>query len=289
MVLGMARGKLAEIAAGVVTALLATLPPCGPASAQDKPASLSPAQPPTRVPLQVSSECKVKSPTFEGRSPLTVVRKALKEKRPIRVLAVGTSSSLGGDGPTALASYPVRLENDIEGLLRGIDVEMTSRAIAAEISDEATQRLQLEVAELKPDLLVWQVGTNDAMARVEKEAFAGPLERMLKWLATNHIDVVLIDPQYVEKVANDEHYKMIVATIAEVARGHRVLLVHRFDAMADMARQDKARPDDADKGNRFRLIDLGYRCMAEYAARAIVAGIIQADTEAQPGTQQPQK
>ena len=30
---------------------------------------------------------------------------------------------------------------------------------------------------------------------------------------------------------------------------------------------------------RFRLVDLGYRCMAEYAARAIVAGIIQADSE----------
>ena len=31
--------------------------------------------------------------------------------------------------------------------------------------------------------------------------------------------------------------------------------------------------------DRFHLNDLGYRCMAEYAARAIVAGVLQADIE----------
>lgn len=289
MVLGMARVRLAEIAVAALTAVLTCSLPAGLALADEKPASIAPAPPLTRVPLQLSNECKVKSPAFEGRAALRVVRRALREQRPIRVLAVGTSSTLGGDGPTAVASYPVRLENDIEGLLRGIDVDMTSRAIAAEITDDATQRLQLEVAELKPDLLVWQVGTNDAMARIDKGDFAGPLKHMLEWLASNHVDVVLIDPQYVDKLADDTHYKMIVDTIAEVARDERVLLVHRYNAMADMARQDSARQADTDKGNRFRLIDLGYRCMAEYAARAIVGGIIQADTEvpAQP-PQQPQ-
>lgn len=32
----------------------------------------------------------------------------------------------------------------------------------------------------------------------------------------------------------------------------------------------------------FHLNDLGYRCMAEYAAGAIVSGIVQADAEANP-------
>lgn len=269
MVCRMARARRAEIAIALLTA---ALPVTG--LAQDRPATVGPAPPLTRVPLQLSSECKVKSPTFEGRAALREVRKALREKRPIRVLAVGTSSSLGGGGPTSVSNYPLRLENDLEGLLRGIDVEMTSRAIAAEITEQATERLRLEIAEVKPDLLVWQVGTNDAMARVEKEEFAEPLRRTLEWLAANHVDVVLIDPQYVERMANDAHYKMIVDTIAEVARAERVLLVHRYDAMADLARQE-----DPEKVSRFRLVDLGYRCMAEYAARAIVAGIIQADSE----------
>jgi hypothetical protein len=255
-------------------------PQGAPAGTKDRAVVLAPAPPLTRVPLQLPSECKVRSPMYEGRSPLRVVRRALVEKRPIRVLAVGTSSTFGAGGTTAVANYPVRLENDIEGLLRGIDVEMTSRSITGDITDAATERLRLEIADSRPDLLVWQVGSGDAMARVEEQDFTNALTRMLEWLATHHVDVVLIDPQFAPGLAEDEQYKRIVTVIAEVARKQRVLLVHRYDAMADLARQEAAQKESPDTMNRFRLIDLGYRCMAEYAARAIVAGIIQADTEA---------
>ena len=59
-----------------------------------------------------------------------------------------------------------------------------------------------------------------------------------------------------------------------------MLLVRRYEAMADLSRQQPSTTYLA--GDRFRLSDLGYRCMAEYAARAIVAGIIQADIESSP-------
>ena len=249
-----------------------------PAAAQEQPAPASPLPSLGKAPVQVSSECRVKSPAFEGRAPLRVVRKALREKRPINVLAVGATGAIGVGG-SALASYPVRLESDLEGLLKGIDVQIVSRGISGDIGGDAAERLKLDVAEIRPDLVVWQVGTNDAMARIEQDDFAEPLRQTLRWLADNQVDVVLIDPQYVERLASDEHYTMIVKTIADVAREQKVLLVHRFDAMADLSRQVAT---GSFAGDGFRLNDLGYRCMAEYAARAIVAGIIQADLESQP-------
>lgn len=226
----------------------------------------------------LSSECRVKSAAYEGRTPLRSVRQALREKRPVTVLSVGATTPVGAGG-SGLANYPVRLEHDLEALLRGIDVQIVSRGISGDIGDDATDRLKLEVAELHPDLVVWQVGTNDALARTEREDFAEPLRATLSWLSRNHVDVVLIDPQYVERLASDNHYAMIVKTIGSVAREARVPLVHRFDAMADLARQTTA---PAGENDGFRLNELGYRCMAEYAARAIVTGIIQADLERQP-------
>jgi lysophospholipase L1-like esterase len=211
---------------------------------------------------------------------LRTVRKALREKRPLRVVAVGSSSTAGVGASSPVASYPVRLENDLEGYLEGIDVEMFARGVSGEIAEDAAERMKTDIAELKPDLVVWQVGTNDALARIEQDDFADELRSTLAWLAAHKIDVVLIDPQYVERLSSDEHYKSIVDTITDVAREKRVLLVHRFDAMADLARQH---PDSSYlSGDRFHLNDLGYQCMAEYAARAIVAGIIQADIENQP-------
>ncbi len=258
------------------------------AAQQSQPDSLSrvaaaPAASPLVTPTAerpLSFECRVKCPIFDGKAPLRTVRKAIRAKRPIRVLAIGSSSTVGVGASAPIASYPVRLENDLEGLLKGFDFEVISRGVSGEVAEGASERMKLEVAEQRPDLVVWQVGTNDAMARVGLDEFARELHETLRWLAGNKIDVVLIDPQYVERLSQDANYTGIVEIIAKVAVEERVLLVNRFDAMADLAKQ---------KGNgaylardQFHLNDLGYRCMAEYAARAIVAGILQADTEQLP-------
>jgi lysophospholipase L1-like esterase len=260
-------------------------------SAPATPAAVSPApsataQGPTRRPLvradnpQVSSECRVKSPAYEGRASLRAVRRAILEKRPVRVVALGATSTVGIGAASPLASYPIRLENDLEGVIDGLQVEMFTRGQAGDVAEDAAERLKADVAELKPDLLIWQVGTNDALARLDAGDFADQLRETLMWLASHRIDVVLIDPQYVERLAKDLRYTAIVNEIASVASEMRVLLVNRYDAMADLAREHPALSHPA--GDRFRLNDLGYRCMAEYATRAIVAGVIQADVENAP-------
>lgn len=276
-------GRVAQSWTGLATATALTVSFAAPLGfAQERPASSALQQLTAwrNVATRLSSTCKVKSPAFEGRAALRTVRRALREGRPLRVLAIGSSSTVGVGASSAVASYPVRLENDLEGFLQGFNVEMISRGISGEIAGEAAERMKLEVAEAHPDLVVWQVGTNDAMARVEEDHFSDLLRDTLKWLAKNSVDVVLIDPQYVERMAKDEHYTTIVETIAQVAHEERVLLVNRFDAMAELARVHPTTSYLA--VDRFHLNDLGYRCMAEYAARAIVAGVIQADVEQMP-------
>lgn len=272
-------GILTLAGGGVLTAAAET--PAAAASPPATPPAVVAAAPiEQRSVSQLSFECRVKCPIFDGRAPLRTVRKAIRSKRPIRVLAIGSSSTVGIGASSPIASYPVRLENDLEGLLKGFDVEVISRGVSGEVAEGASERMKLEIADQRPDLVVWQVGTNDAMARVGLDTFTEELRETIRWLAANKIDVVLIDPQYVERLSGDANYIGIVETISKVAAEERVLLVNRFDAMADLARQ---------KGNgtylardQFHLNDLGYRCMAEYAARAIVAGILNADAETAP-------
>ncbi|WP_083567700.1 SGNH/GDSL hydrolase family protein [Hyphomicrobium sp. CS1GBMeth3] len=225
-----------------------------------------------------SVECKVKGPAYEGRAPLRAVRRALLQKRPVRVMALGAVSTAGATATSSpRASYPVRLEKDLESTIEGLRVEMFTRGLPGEVAEEAGERIKAEVAAIRPDLVVWQAGTNDALARIDAKTFGDLLRESLSWLASHKIDVVLIDPQYVERLAKDTRYTSIVNEVATVASEKRVLLVNRYDAMADLARQH---PGSSYLSNdRFHLNDLGYRCMAEYAARAIVAGVLQADAE----------
>ncbi len=233
----------------------------------------------SRAATELSSDCSVRR-AYGPRVPLHSMRRALRERRPVKVLAIGSSSTVGVGASSPAATYPVRLEVTLEGFLPGLDVRVMNRGVSGETGQGAVERLKLEVAELMPDLVVWQVGTNDAMARIDEDDFADMLRETLGWLEENRIDVVLIDPQYVERLAGDGHYTRIVGTIAEVAREERVLLVNRFGAMADLAKRVGNAALLAQ--DRFHLNDLGYRCMAEYAARAIAAGIVQAEAETPP-------
>ena len=238
-----------------------------------------------KSPPAYSRDCRITAPAHEGRTALRAMRRALKEGRVVKVLAIGSSSTSGVGASSPFATYPVRLENDLEVQFKGVDIDVISRGVPGEAGMGACSRMKREVAEVKPDLVVWQIGTNDAVGRADIDELKVNLARTLQWLARNHIDVVLIDPQFTSRLAADDHYTHVVRAIEEVAKQERVLLVHRFSAMADLAKQKGEGALLA--GDHFHLNDLGYRCMAEYAAGAIVAGLIQAQLDT--ATPAPQK
>ncbi len=92
-----------------------------------------------------SVECKVKSPAYEGRAPLRAVRRAIQENRPVRVVALGSSSTVGVGASSPRATYPIRLENDLEGVIEGLKVEMFARGQSGEVAEGAAERLKIEV------------------------------------------------------------------------------------------------------------------------------------------------
>ena len=140
----------------------------------------------------------------------------------------------------------------------------------------AADRMKLEIAEIKPDLVVWQVGTNDALRHVDIDRFKSCLKTTLAWLAQNKFDVILVDPQYGNQLVKDSYYEKVVTAIAEVASEARVLLVDRFETMRELQRE---RGNIYLSSDNLHLNDTGHRCMAEQLARSIVAGLLQADAE----------
>jgi acyl-CoA thioesterase I len=234
---------------------------------------LLPSAPPT-----LSPECRSKRIVGEMfRRPLKALSRAVRSSKNVKVLAIGSSSTVGVGASSPAATYVANLETTLEGSVKGMNVDVVGRGMSGEVAQGAADRMKREVEETRPDLVVWQVGTNDAIRHVSIESFKACLKRTLAWLAENRIDVVLIDPQYGAVLTKDEYYERVVTAIAEVAREARVLLVDRFEAMRELQR---------DRGDTFylssdnlHLNDRGHRCMAEQLARAIVGGLLQADAE----------
>jgi acyl-CoA thioesterase-1 len=223
----------------------------------------------------LSPECRVPGSKLYTLAPLKAVKHALKENRPIQVLAIGSSSTAGIGASSPLASYPMRLEGELEKLFPGVEIEVVNRGLSGEVASGAADRMKNTIAEVEPDLVIWQVGTNDALARVDIETFAQSLDETIRWIASHKIDVVLVDPQYTASLAKDDYYARIVKVIQEVAEKDRVPLVQRFEAMRYLSTQRVGGGYLA--RDQFHLNDLGYRCMAEHVARAVTVALLQPD------------
>lgn len=227
------------------------------------------AQEPAMPPL--SPSCRAPAADIAEPAPLPHMTAALKQGRTIRVLAIGSSSTVGVGASSPAKNYPAQLEAILERTFRNLDVQVANRGVSGETAAETVERLRREVADTRPDLVLWQVGTNDALTRVPAERFKAVVREALQWLKGQPIDTVLIGLQYSPRVARDEAATAIRRTIRELASEEGVLLVRRFEAMRFIADAHEGELLSADS---LHQNDLGYRCMAEHIARALVVSAL---------------
>ena len=200
-------------------------------------------------------------------APLPHLEADIAARKKIRVLAIGSSSTVGVGASSVSQSYPAQFEAILEKTFKGLDVVIVNRGVSGEVASATADRLRTLVAMEKPDLVLWQVGTNDALARVPIEEFTATVRDTLRWLGRHQIDTVLVGLQYTLAVSKDEYYGAIRQALRSIATAENVLLVRRYEAMEYIERGKAGRLVSADE---LHLNDLGYRCMAEHIARAVV-------------------
>lgn len=225
-------------------------------------------QPPTEpqiVPL--SKECQTPNVTAPPERPLPNTLKALKERKVIKILTIGASASAVQETPGG--GYQGIIVAALEKAVPGLDVLIIDRGVSGELARDAALRMQTEVALTEPDLVLWQVGSNDALARIPVDQFVATLTDNVRWLKEHNVDVVLVGLHYIRRMRKDAHYQAIRAALSQVADSEKVLRIDRYQAMEMIERMREGTTPP----NEFALTEAGYACIAEYIARGITSGI----------------
>ena len=216
------------------------------------------------IEASLSPECRVPFSELFALGPLPRVSASVGQRRALNVLAVGPAAVARTGQPGGLAPFPVRLQRELERLLPGVDVSVEGGRLR-EITARGTDAFMNLVGEGEPDLLVWQVGTNDALAHAEIAPFAEALDASLKWLRSQDVDAILVEPPYTSALANDAHFAELVQVIREKARANAATLIRRSAAMRYLEGR-KSEP----KQDRFDLQNLGYHCTTEHVGRVVI-------------------
>lgn len=220
------------------------------------------------IPTPMSALCSAPSNDIAMPAALPNMTEALEKKQPIKVLAIGSSSTVGVGASHPQRNYPNQLGEILKKSFAGVDLKIMNKGVSGEVAAATAERLRSLMAHHgKPRLILWQVGTNDALARVPVESFSETVRTTVRWLKSHNIDVVLVGLQYTPNVVKDEHYHAIRAALRTVADEEQVLHVRRFAAMEFLTRVKGSALLAQDE---LHLNDLGYRCMAEHIAHAMV-------------------
>ena len=182
------------------------------------------------APPPLSSACDVPAADIAAPVPLPNFAAALKERKSARILAMG-SSSTAGPAPLDQHDLSVAARGDSRDGAQGRRYQIVSGGVSGEVAEIAAERIPSEVAVNKPDLVLWQLGTNDALARLSPEEFEATVRSAIRWLKENKIDIVLVGMRSTPRLARDANYSAIRGSLQRAASAENVLYVRRYDAI----------------------------------------------------------
>lgn len=275
-------GVLSAAAAGVVLAIT-------PASAEMPASALSPvaisqsalgaatrasAVPASAVPSPAAAAtapaaCAVAPAQARFDYPLTRTGRRLAAGLPLKIVALGSSSTAGAGASSPSASYPSQLASELRKRFPSRDVTVLNRGINGEEVPEMLARFENSVVAERPDLVIWQIGTNWVLRDRPLDARAIALHDGLARLKAIRADVVLIDPQFVPKVINKPGTEGMVAQIATTAKAENVDLFHRFAVMRHWREVENLPFDTFVSPDGLHMNDWGYACLAKELAFSI--------------------
>lgn len=219
---------------------------------------------PAVVAEPLNAPCKVADANLSMSGRLDRAAGKLKRAQALRILVVGSSSTAGVGASSPVKSYTSRLETELEQRLSGVDVSVVARGVGGETAVGAEARMIKEIGSSKPDLVIWQIGTNDVYRKVDLDAFRDIAQRGLAEIAAAGVDVAMLDPQYVPQ--DEALYAPYLSVLQQISASTGVPIARRFEAMKTIAKSGGAAMIS---GDRLHMNDVGHACVGAFLAEAL--------------------
>jgi acyl-CoA thioesterase-1 len=224
------------------------------------------AEPPaTRTPL----ECSIAPEQVHLQFRLPRVARRLAARQPIKIVALGSSSTYGAGASISAAAYPSRLAEELSRQFPGNEITVLNRGVNGELVTDMLARLDRAVIAEHPDLVLWQLGTNSVLQDKDLPPHARYLHEGLQRLKRTGADVVLIDLQYSPKVLAHAGCNGMVSLIAATAKTEHVSVFHRFDLMRRWYYAEHLSFEAFLSADGLHMNDWSYACLAKALAMAI--------------------
>src|SRR3954452_14363482 len=179
---------------------------------------------------EAPQSCEVPAYLLTTESPLPKVAEAVKNGRVLDILVIGSRSSSIVSTSDASA-YPARLQAALKDKLPAVAVNLSVELQPKKTAEEIAANLVKLVEGKRPNLVIWQTGTVDAMRSIDPDEFRQAVDEGVATLQNAGADVVLMNLQYSPRTETLISVPPYVDNMRVVAQQRDIPLFDRFAIM----------------------------------------------------------
>ena len=112
---------------------------------------------------ELPKQCTVPSDLLRLSYPLPQFSEKLRRGEPVTIVAIGSSSTAGTGASSSKATYPSQLQAELKSMFPQSAVTVLNRGVPGDMAAATVARFKHDAIEPKPDLIVFQTGTNSAL------------------------------------------------------------------------------------------------------------------------------
>jgi acyl-CoA thioesterase-1 len=213
------------------------------------------------------SSCPTGAAAFETNGAALAFPK-VRVGLPRDILAIGSSSTEGIGASSPANSYPAKLEQELEKRT-GVDFDVKNAGVGGELAAKTLERLKSALKSDWARLVIWQVGTNDAIVGVDETLFRATVNAGIAAARAAGVPMVLIGPQFTLKSPDPVRYERFVKMVDDIGAADRVPVLSRYAMMKGWGAKGAKALGLLLSGDGLHMSDLGYRCLAHALAEVI--------------------
>lgn len=213
-------------------------------------------------------------------APLPKLASAIAAKEPVRIVALGSSSTQGVGASNPNAYYPVKLEAELRKRFPDSKIRVDNLGIGGQLAADMLPRITEDVLPRHPTVVIWQTGVNDAIRHVALEAFRRTVLLGVDILQKKGIDVILLDMQYFPRAERIAGFAGYLQAMRDIAEERKIPILRRFAIMKHLISSAQFTAPELLAKDLFHPNDLSYSCLGAFLADAVQARIVRSETVA---------
>lgn len=205
---------------------------------------------------------------------LPYTARAIRRGIDLVIVAIGSSSTQGVGASDQAHTYPALLATALRRRWPRLAVTVVNKGIGGETAEQMLARFTRDVLPYHPQLVIWQTGTNHALASQDVHGYEQTIRAGIARLKAASIDVILMDPQYAPRVLGRPLVKTIVETMAVLGNELKVAVFQRFAVMRHWVTHGQYRVEDIITSDQLHMNDTSYHCIAHLLADSLASAAL---------------